>query len=238
MNSRKMFFGLALLGLVLGSTAANAQLTIQPGHPSGEAYRVRVVNEMGVPIRVKIMSYDHHNYFQADLGRGQSHAYPLWAGDRVVCVWDNRSGDVILTSPLVVDRPGILRLQSFFEMPGGPVPRGAAPRGAAPKGAAPRSSRPGCDIADRVRVGLRSQSVHFPELLDAGEGTDDAEGVFGHELQIGTGCENRLLVEMTNGDDQEVMRLADIDFTDRLPDERALRRNPHFLDVHLGNQAS
>ena len=140
MSLRNILLGFGLVVLV-GVSLAGAQLIIQPGHGFNQAYRVRVVNEMGMPIRIKMFSYAHDNYFHADLRQGQSVSQNLWAGDRVVGVWD-RSGTVILTSSVRVDRNGILRLQPFFGVPAGEMPRGAAPRAAEPEAAAPAGGTP------------------------------------------------------------------------------------------------
>ena len=76
-----------LVGTVLLSSVAwalcYAQYQIEPDAPSPRtSYRVRVINDMGRAVCVKIIPFRHTNYFHVDLGPGESTAQEMWSGQR------------------------------------------------------------------------------------------------------------------------------------------------------------
>lgn len=97
-----------------------------------EAYRVRVVNQMGIPICVKIIPYGRDTYFHADLRPGQSMVQNLYAGHRVMCVWDDRNGRLVIAAGLLVNRDGVLRIRPLYVATPAPgAAEDATPRAAA-----------------------------------------------------------------------------------------------------------
>ena len=110
---RKLMFGIILTGLwgVCATPALSQRdFNIEPDPVPNRSYRIRVRNEMGRAICVKIIPYGRSTYFHADLGCGESEVDRLWGGHRVVCVWDDRTGRVLAAGGVYVGRSGILRI--------------------------------------------------------------------------------------------------------------------------------
>jgi hypothetical protein len=91
------------------ATIASAEPFIESREPS--AYRVRIVNDMGYPIRVKIMGFRQDAHFVIDLDEGEATTQKFFAGQRVVCVW-NRNRRLRMAASVDFDRSGVMRLQS------------------------------------------------------------------------------------------------------------------------------
>jgi hypothetical protein len=126
--------GLAVLSLAAVSvgvtTAQIGRLPIEPRRPY---YDVRIVNEMGYPVRVKMVRYGSGRYLEEDLSRGGSVMRQLYAGERVLCVW-NRSERLTLAAQVNVNTSGTLRLRPIAYPVGEPGPLGA-PRRSEARGA-------------------------------------------------------------------------------------------------------
>lgn len=87
-------------------------------------YRVRVVNKMGIPICAKIMAYGKSGYFHADLDPNESEVEDLWAGQRALCVWDDRTGELLIVARVHINQNGVLRIRPLWdetEKPGAPA---------------------------------------------------------------------------------------------------------------------
>jgi hypothetical protein len=133
---------LLALAIVLSGFAAwrcCAQYVIEPDPAPNSWHRVRVVNDMGRSICVKIIPYGRNNYFHADLAPGQSHTDDLWDGQRAMCVWDDRTGQLLIAACVIVNRNGVLHVRPMFaaaapgaakaaEEPGRAAQPAAAPR--------------------------------------------------------------------------------------------------------------
>ena len=108
-----------------------AQYQIEPEARQARAYRVRVINQMDRDICVKIIPYGRSGYFHADLDPGESETEDLWAGQRVLCVWDDNTGRLLIASGLTVNRNGKLRIRPLFAaLPKTTDPEGAQRRAA------------------------------------------------------------------------------------------------------------
>lgn len=120
-----------LAGVVLSISYAQ-DYQVEPEAHRQAYYRVRVVNKMDIPICVKIMPYGKTNYFHADLARNESDVENLWAGQRALCVWDDRTGELLIVARVNINRNGVLRIRPLWGEPDRPgAPAGAAPRAAA-----------------------------------------------------------------------------------------------------------
>ncbi len=97
------------VGAIL-ATVVPAQIGRLPIRPIQQAYEVRLVNEMGYPIRVKMVRYGSGQYLDEDLPRGGSTTRQLYAGERVLCVW-NRNETLTLAAQVNVDTSGTLRIR-------------------------------------------------------------------------------------------------------------------------------
>lgn len=96
---------------------------VEHDHTHHTYYRVRVINQMGVPICTKIMPYGKSNYFHAHLSPNSSQTENLWAGQRALCVWDDRTGELLVVARVDINRNGILRIRPLW---GEPAKAGAA----------------------------------------------------------------------------------------------------------------
>jgi hypothetical protein len=104
----------AMLFGVLCDRSTSAQLRIQ-----ADTYMVRIVNELGIPIRVGIMGYQKDANYRWDLDTGKSDMQKLYAGQRVVVAWD-KSGNLVFAADVDVDRDGMLALTNGeFSEPAG-----------------------------------------------------------------------------------------------------------------------
>ena len=93
-------------------------------------YNVTIVSEFGYPVRVGIFGYSTKAQVRIDFDGGRTgpdvYDQELFAGERVVCVWDHR-GRALLVASVLIDSSGVLSLAPFF----GGQAAGAAPRAAA-----------------------------------------------------------------------------------------------------------
>lgn len=125
MKTAKIAFLLAVaVGALVAFQArqAWAQVGILPIERSQPYYQVRLVNDMGYPIRVKMVRFGQGNYLEEDLPRGFSKTYNLYAGERVLCVW-NQQQILTLAAQVNVDGSGTLRIRPIA------YAYGAAPQG-------------------------------------------------------------------------------------------------------------
>lgn len=118
------------------TTAQMGRLPIQPIQPSQTSYKVRLVNEMGYPIRIKMVRFGSGRYLEEDLSRTGSVTRELYAGERVLCVWD-RSQRLTFAAQVNVDTSGTLRLRPMAYPAAGASPLGAPLRGKARQSADP-----------------------------------------------------------------------------------------------------
>ena len=134
MVTRKVILVLVTLAfLLIPGVIAFSQMRIEPDPVPNESYRIRVINEMGVPICVKIIPYGRATYFHADLAPGRSKRDRLWGGNRIVCVWHDRTGEVLLATGVRVNRNGILRIRPVWAEPmAAPAEGGVQPKTAMP----------------------------------------------------------------------------------------------------------
>lgn len=126
-------------GLCVALAAAAAwrcygQYEVESDARQARAYRVRVINEMGRAICVKIIPYGHSNYYHADLGRGESETRDLWAGQRALCAWDDRNGQLLIVASVNINRNGRLRIRPQFAAAPAEARAAEQPRGVAPAG--------------------------------------------------------------------------------------------------------
>jgi hypothetical protein len=132
-----MFAVGASVAVLAGVTTAQiGRLPIQPIEPVQASYQVRLVNEMGYPIRIKMVRYGSGRYLEEDLSRSGSVTRELYAGERVLCVWD-RSQRLTLAAQVNVDRAGTLRLRPIAWPAAEAGPLGAARRSQAGQSADP-----------------------------------------------------------------------------------------------------
>jgi hypothetical protein len=134
---------LTLLALAIGVSGLAAwrccaQYVIESDPVPNRWHRVRVVNDMGRAICVKIIPYGRNNYFHADLGPGQSNTDDLWDGQRAMCVWDDRSGELLIAASVIVNRNGVLHVRPLFAAAAAGAPKAAAEPARAAEPAAPR----------------------------------------------------------------------------------------------------
>lgn len=109
---RRSFLSMGAMGILAALDAtADAQFAIEPEPVRNRAYRVRVINEMGTRICVKIIPYVRPTMFHADLADGQSVVQNLYGGHRVMCVWDDTTGDLLIAAGVMVNRHGRLRIR-------------------------------------------------------------------------------------------------------------------------------
>ena len=117
MSIRKPIFCLVFVGLfIVTATVGFSQLELEDDNALKRSYRVRVLNDMGQDICVKIIPYGRANYFHANLAPNRSKTSQLWSGDRVVCVWDDKTGEVLLTTGVHINRNGLLRIRPVWAM--------------------------------------------------------------------------------------------------------------------------
>jgi hypothetical protein len=116
----------SLAALLAGAT--RGQIGRLPIQPSQSSYTVRLVNEMGYPIRVKMVRFGSGRYLEEDLSRNGSVTRELYAGERVLCVW-SRDQTLRLAAQVDVDTSGTLRLRPIAYPAAGAAPR-AVPQGA------------------------------------------------------------------------------------------------------------
>ena len=113
------------------ATAAHAQrFKIEPKRPSITAsHDVEIVNQVGVSIRLKLMGYQEGAQFVIDLRPGQRVKQRLFAGERVLCVWDQKQ-QLRIAGSVDVSRAGRLVLRAPQNQP--QRPKGSATPMAAP----------------------------------------------------------------------------------------------------------
>ncbi|MBN2581051.1 MAG: hypothetical protein JXB10_18860 [Pirellulales bacterium] len=95
-----------------GGAACFAQIYIEQRPQTPQVYNLRIVNDMGHPICLKIMGYGTWRSYYAILAPGQIAANKkFYSGSRIVTAWDNTSGDLILLSRVNFDRNGTLHIR-------------------------------------------------------------------------------------------------------------------------------
>lgn len=114
--------GLLAICVTALAGVTSAQFGRLPIEPERESYRVRLVNEMGYPIRVKMVRYGMGRFLEEDLPRGGGITRRLYAGERVLCVWD-RNEQLTLAAQVNVNRSGTLRLRRIPQVFGPGAPR-------------------------------------------------------------------------------------------------------------------
>ena len=119
------------IGAVL-TTVTPAQVGRIQIRPNQRSHEVRLVNEMGYPIRIKMVRYGSGRYLEEDLGPNQSTTRQLYAGERVLCVW-NRRQILTLAAQINVDTSGTLRIRPIAYPYAAQAPRAGAPVRGAPK---------------------------------------------------------------------------------------------------------
>jgi hypothetical protein len=148
MRRRNMILlALGVLTLVVMPSASlilaqigNSRIEAQSGR--SQVYRVRIINELGEPVRVGMIGFERDANLRLELRSGQSFQQMLYGGERVVVAWD-RNRNLIYATEVVINGNGKLRLQNALPMMGGPAR--SAPGGAA--AAAPnRQPLPTADI--------------------------------------------------------------------------------------------
>jgi hypothetical protein len=92
-----------------------------------EAYRIRVINEMGEWIRLKIVGFRRDANYRVDMDPGDYDVQDLYGGQRVLCVW-NREGNLLAVVAVNINRNGKLRIRQLY---GSAAERRAAAAGAA-----------------------------------------------------------------------------------------------------------
>ena len=114
-------------------------------------YKVTIVSEFGFPVRVGIFGYSTKAQVRIDFDGGQSgpdvYNQQLYAGERVVCVWDNR-GRALLMASVLIDSSGTLTLAPLY---GGQAGAGAA-EGAEADAADAGAAEAGAAGIPRLRV--------------------------------------------------------------------------------------
>lgn len=118
------------IGVVLFSSVAwafcFAQYRVEPDTwPSRMSYRVRVINDMGRPVCIKIIPFRHSNYFHADMAPGESTVQDMWSGQRAICVWDDRTGQLLVVGGVTINRNGGLHIRPMAMG----MPKAGAPQG-------------------------------------------------------------------------------------------------------------
>ena len=109
--------------LLLGVSPTNAQrFKIEPKRPQSASHNVQIINEMGFSIRLKLMGYQDGANYVLDMRPGQRVQQRLYAGQRVICIWD-RKQHLRVAANVTIDRGGELRLRPI-ERPNGQQPRG------------------------------------------------------------------------------------------------------------------
>ena len=96
--------------LILQSQVVQSQVGDLQIEPNQQAYQVRLVNQMGYPIRLKMVRYGRGNYLEVDLPANGSTTRQLYSGERVLCVWD-RQQFLTLAAQVNVDSSGTLRIR-------------------------------------------------------------------------------------------------------------------------------
>jgi hypothetical protein len=124
--------GLFTILAIAAAWRCYAQYQVEPERRRPSSYRVRVVNEMGQPICVKIIPYGHSNYFHADLGPRESETRDLWSGQRALCVWDDKTGELLIAAEVKINRNGVLRIRPLYAAASAEPGKAEAPRRAMP----------------------------------------------------------------------------------------------------------
>src|SRR5262245_51420075 len=83
------------------STPVQGQIEIEPDLET--SYRVRIINEMGDWIRVKIIGFRRDANYRVDLDQGDYATQELYSGPRVLCAWD-RQGGLLMVVALNINR--------------------------------------------------------------------------------------------------------------------------------------
>ena len=128
MNKRAVVSSAVLSLLAILVSVAVAQVGVLPIQPNQPYHTVRIVNEMGYPIRVKMVRYGSGRYLEEDLSLNRSVSRDLYAGERVLCVW-NRQQRLTLAAQVNVDTSGTLRIRPIAYPAAGAAPLGAPRRG-------------------------------------------------------------------------------------------------------------
>ncbi len=134
-SMRQTLLPLAALAVALGIGAVSAEAQ-PPFQIQSDTYRVRIVNEMGQQIRLKVIGFSHQSRYSVDLYDGRWVSQDFYAGPRMLGIFDAR-GDLLVTAPLMIDRSGTLRLRGIFAAEA--RTEGAADAPAPVEGAAPSS---------------------------------------------------------------------------------------------------
>lgn len=107
MPHRTLLFAGALLFAF--APLCSGQISIQP-EPQRKVYTVRIVNGTGRPVCMKIEGHGKSRSFHTDLRARDSARQTFYGGLRVVMVWDDETGGLLLLDTLNFDRSGVLRL--------------------------------------------------------------------------------------------------------------------------------
>ncbi len=136
------WYSLPLFSLVavmaLQSQVARSQVGNLQIEPNQQSYEVRLVNQMGYPIRLKMVRYGEGRFLEVDLPTNASTTRQLYAGERVLCVW-NHQRFLTLAAQVNVDSSGTLRIRPV-EYPYAARAEAAAP--GAPRTRAKESMEP------------------------------------------------------------------------------------------------
>jgi hypothetical protein len=104
----------------------NSRIEVESGR--SQVFRVRIINELGEPVRVGMIGFERDANLRLELRNGQSYQQLLYGGERVVVAWD-RNRNLVYATEVVINSNGRLRLQNALPMMGGPAR--SAPGGAA-----------------------------------------------------------------------------------------------------------
>ena len=109
MSHRTRVLALVFVSFVAIGAAANGGLNFLPG--GSEAYDLVISNQLGYDARIRFVGFQSDADFVCDLRDGQSTERDFYAGDRVMCIWDE-SGELRMTATINVSQNGTLELQN------------------------------------------------------------------------------------------------------------------------------
>lgn len=124
------------LSLFVLSFVAVAPADAQPPRLrlQNRSYNVTIVSEFGIPVRVGIFGYSTKAQARIDFDGGRTgpdvYDQELFAGERVICVWDPR-GRALLVASVLIDSDGMLVLAPYFAGQAAAAVAGDAPPAAA-----------------------------------------------------------------------------------------------------------
>jgi hypothetical protein len=94
-----------------------AQYDIEPEAPRSRIHRVRIINDTGYSICLKLVGYGQSRYFHTDLGKGQSTVQDFYSGIRALCIWNDNNGQLLVLNTVNINRGGKLRLRVILYAP-------------------------------------------------------------------------------------------------------------------------